>query len=134
MNFYNLLVNKFINDRLEKYKIYNNLELYISFVSPAKIRSLKNELFGLDIVTDVISVPIDTDDVDKNIPAVFGEIFICAETAARQAKEYLHSFQDEIALLIVHGLLHLIGYDDETEEQQKIMRREEKAALVSITN
>lgn len=132
ISFYNFVVEKFIDDRLKKYKKYKNLELYISFVSSKKIRNLKNELFGLNVITDVISVPIDTDDIDKNIPTIFGEIFICPEQAAKQAKEYKNWFKNEIALLVVHGLLHLVGYDDETEKEQSIMRREERKILRSL--
>jgi probable rRNA maturation factor len=127
--YYNFVVQKFIDSRLKKYKNYQDLELYISFVSPQKIKKLKNELFNLNIITDVISVPIDTEDIDRNLPTIFGEIFICPEQANRQAKKYQNDFKSEISLLIIHGFLHLIGYDDQTEAERKIMRREEKKSL-----
>jgi probable rRNA maturation factor len=63
------------------------------------------------------------------LPTIFGEIFICPEQANRQAKKYQNDFKSEISLLIIHGFLHLIGYDDQTEAERKIMRREEKKSL-----
>ncbi|MDR0676007.1 MAG: rRNA maturation RNase YbeY, partial [Elusimicrobiota bacterium] len=65
----------------------------------------------------------------NNIPVLVGDIFICPEQADRQAKNFGNSFDKEIALLLIHGLLHLIGFDDITLQDQKIMRSAEKEML-----
>ena len=82
----------------------------IAFVSDKKIRDLNRQFRGIDKATDVLSFPADGPD-ELNL----GDIAISTETAAAQAKENGLSFDDEIAQLILHGLLHLCGYDHETD-------------------
>ena len=114
-----------------------NILIYINFVSLEKIKSLKNQLFNLNITTDVISIPIDSDFYknEKNIfekEIIFGEIFICPEKAFKQCKKFNNLFSDEIKLLLTHGLLHLIGFDDIYENDRNIMRQEEQNFLSFI--
>ena len=82
----------------------------IAFVSDKRIRELNRQFRGIDKATDVLSFPADGPD-ESNL----GDIAISTETAATQAKENGLSFDDEIAQLILHGLLHLNGYDHETD-------------------
>ena len=82
----------------------------IAFVSDKRIRELNRQFRGMDKATDVLSFPADGPD-ELNL----GDIAISTETAAAQAKENGLSFYDEIAQLILHGLLHLSGYDHETD-------------------
>ncbi len=67
----------------------------------------------------------------REVPAL-GDIVISLERAKAQAEEYGHSLQREIAFLTVHGLLHLLGYDHETEEPERVMRAKEEAILASL--
>ena len=80
----------------------------IAFVSDQSIRKLNQQFRGTDKATDVLSFPADE-------PNNLGDIAVSVETAARQAKENGLSFDNEIAQLILHGLLHLSGYDHETD-------------------
>ena len=82
----------------------------IAFVSDKNIRQLNRQFRDVDKATDVLSFP--ADDTDK---ANLGDIAISVETAARQAKENGLTFDEEVAQLILHGLLHLCGYDHETD-------------------
>ena len=82
----------------------------IAFVSDKRIRELNRQFRGIDRATDVLSFPADEPD-ESNL----GDIAISVETAAAQAKENGLSFDDEIAQLILHGLLHLSGYDHEAD-------------------
>ena len=82
----------------------------IAFVSDKRIRELNRQFRGIDKATDVLSFPADGPD-ELNL----GDIAIATETAATQARENGLSFDDEIAQLILHGLLHLSGYDHETD-------------------
>ncbi len=80
----------------------------IAFVSDKSIRKLNQKFRGVDKATDVLSFPA----VEANN---LGDVAVSVETAARQAKENRLSFDNEIAQLILHGLLHLSGYDHETD-------------------
>lgn len=82
----------------------------IAFVSDKAIRQLNRQFRGVDKATDVLSFP--ADDEDK---LNLGDIAISVETAARQAKENGLKFDEEVAQLILHGLLHLSGYDHEID-------------------
>jgi probable rRNA maturation factor len=80
----------------------------IAFVSDKRIRELNRQFRGVDKATDVLSFPEDD-------PDSLGDVAISVETAERQAKDNGLSFDNEIAQLILHGLLHLSGYDHETD-------------------
>jgi probable rRNA maturation factor len=82
----------------------------IAFVSDNRIRELNRQFRDVDKATDVLSFPSGGPDELE-----LGDIAISVETAAAQAKESGLSFDDEIAQLILHGLLHLSGYDHETD-------------------
>jgi probable rRNA maturation factor len=80
----------------------------IAFVSDKKIRELNRQFRGIDKATDVLSFPSDG-------PDELGDVAVSVDTAAAQAKENGLKFDEEIAQLILHGLLHLSGYDHETD-------------------
>jgi probable rRNA maturation factor len=80
----------------------------IAFVSDKRIRELNLQFRGIDKATDVLSFPAEE---ELNL----GDVAVSVETAAAQAKENGLSFDNEIAQLILHGLLHLSGYDHETD-------------------
>ena len=82
----------------------------IAFVSDNAIRQLNRQFRGVDKATDVLSFPAG-DENGSNL----GDIAISVETAAVQAKENGLTFEEEVAQLILHGLLHLSGYDHETD-------------------
>jgi probable rRNA maturation factor len=82
----------------------------IAFVSDKAIRQLNRQFRGVDKATDVLSFPAGDSD-KRNL----GDIAISVDTAARQAKENGLTFDEEVAQLILHGLLHLSGYDHETD-------------------
>jgi len=87
----------------------------VAFVSPKKIRSLNKQYRAKDAVTDVLSFEMEP------ASGQMGELIICYNQAKKQAKEQKHSLKDEVAFLIVHGLLHLYGMDHEKEAQAKKM-------------
>jgi len=80
----------------------------IAFVSDRTIRQLNQQFRGVDKATDVLSFPAEDE-------ANLGDIAISVDTAAAQAKETGLTFDEEVAQLILHGLLHLSGYDHETD-------------------
>lgn len=87
----------------------------VAFVSDARMKEL-NELFrGEDSTTDVLSFPHEADEFETHEEHFLGDIVISAEQAAKQADENGLSLELEIKQLILHGLLHLCGYDHETD-------------------
>ncbi|MDY0345132.1 MAG: rRNA maturation RNase YbeY [Bacilli bacterium] len=98
----------------------------VNIVSDAEIQAINKAYRGKDVPTDIISFAfldhIETEITIKgDVPRLLGEIMISYETAKRQAKAYAHSLQREMKFLFTHGILHLLGYNHETEEQEKIM-------------
>lgn len=103
-------------------------DLEITFVTAEEIRELNRDTRNVDAVTDVLSfpalkvkLPFSPDDYQPSDlnpetgAVILGEIAICTERAREQAEEYGHSLTREIAFLTVHGTLHILGYDHETE-------------------
>lgn len=88
----------------------NDSTATIAFVSDKAIRQLNRQFRNVDKATDVLSFP--AEDIDK---LNLGDIAISVDTAARQAKENGLTFDEEVAQLILHGLLHLCGFDHETD-------------------
>lgn len=87
-------------------------ELSVVLCSDAHIRKLNAQWRGKDVATDVLSFP--QDDPDR---VVLGDIVISVDTAARQAAERHLELRDELRILLVHGVLHLLGYDHEGEKE-----------------
>ena len=95
-------------------------ELSITFVDDKKMKEMNKKYTNRDDVTDVLSFGFD------DTPELMGDIYISIPQAERQKEEDLLS---ELKLLTIHGILHLAGYDDKTEEQIKVMREKEKYYL-----
>lgn len=87
----------------------------IALVSDRSIRDLNRRFRGQDRVTDVLSFPTQAERFETDLWAHLGEVIISTERAAAQAKRHGLSFSAEVRQLILHGLLHLCGYDHETD-------------------
>ncbi|MCC6444851.1 MAG: rRNA maturation RNase YbeY [Armatimonadetes bacterium] len=102
-------------------------EVSLLFTDDPGIRLLNREWRGLDQPTDVLSFPQETKPSVPGRPTLLGDIVISAETAWRQAEAAGWSLEDEIDHLTVHGMLHLLGYDDEAEAGAEEMEARERA-------
>jgi probable rRNA maturation factor len=98
-------------------------------VDDAEIQRLNREWRGLDKATDVLSWPQEDDGAASGPEDVLGDVVISLDTAARQAAAREWGLADETALLLVHGILHLLGYEDETEAGAEMMRQMETRIL-----
>jgi probable rRNA maturation factor len=87
----------------------------IVLVSDRNIRDLNSRFRRKDRVTDVLSFPTQAERFETDLWAHLGEVVISAERAVEQAKQHGLSFSAEVRQLILHGLLHLCGYDHETD-------------------
>lgn len=108
-------------DEISKYLSSRDIELILC--DDNFIRNINLEHRGKDSTTDVLSFPIDGDRINEPI----GTIIISTDTAQKQAMEWGHTVSDELALLFIHGVLHLQGYDHEQDDGE--MRREEMATI-----
>lgn len=98
------------------------------------IQALNLMYRDLDQPTDVLSFPLDQDGMPTlpDVPTLLGDIVLSVERARDQADEYGHSFERELAFLVVHGVLHLLGYDHEEEDERRAMRSREETILFDL--
>ena len=87
----------------------------VAFVSDRAMRELNRRWRGKQGTTDVLSFPSGQEEFEKDEGESLGDVVISVEQAARQAAEHGLDFEGEVAQLILHGLLHLCGYDHETD-------------------
>lgn len=138
----NLEYEKLINiviDRCFQVEKLEKLNLYISITltTPSEIRKINNEFRNIDKETDVLSFPMfEKNEIDSivesgknDIPETIGDIIISVDRVEEQAKEYGHSFERELAYMVVHGFYHLMGYDHMVEEDKVVMRAKEENVL-----
>lgn len=99
-------------------------EVDISFISDKEMRAMHLEFFDDPSPTDCISFPIDCDEAlgYKHL----GEVIVCPEVACRYSSKKKLVYLDELVLYIIHGLLHLCGYDDLDPQPRKVMRKRER--------
>src|SRR4051794_14190705 len=122
---------------LEREGITGDVVLTVTFVDDAEMRAINAEHRGVDRPTDVLSFSL-VDDPDPSFvlpagePRELGDIVISYPRAVAQAEEYGHSVGREVAYLTVHGLLHILGYDHEADDERAAMREREEAALLTV--
>jgi probable rRNA maturation factor len=115
--------------RLQGYR--NPPDVSVALVDDSYIRMLNKEYRGVDQPTDVLAFPMDPNEFSHGEPAL-GDIVISVERARDQARQFKHPLRREVAFLAVHGLLHLLGYEDETEAGASAMWSKQKELLEKI--
>ena len=124
-------LDEYIKYLINKLKIEGAI-FNIIFVSDDEIRRLNCNYRNVDKITDVISFALeDSDNLKEPGVRVLGDVYIAVNVAYEQAKLYNHSRIREICFLATHGLLHLLGYDHVTEDDEKIMFEKQKELLES---
>jgi len=107
-------------------------ELSVLFVNSRRMRTLNTRYRGVPKDTDVLSFPL-RDEGPHYGPVMLGDIVISVPKALQQAKEFEVPFYDELLRLLVHGLLHLVGYDHEINSyQKKKMEKKEQELLNAL--
>ena len=123
-------------------------ELSVLFVDEAVMTDLNRRFHGKDGPTDVLAFPIDEDPVEggrspdsggtgpgysatepTDMPVLLGDVVICPAVAAANAPEHAGSYDDEVALLLVHGILHLLGMDHLDDDEAEEMEARERELL-----
>lgn len=106
-------------------------EASILLVEAPEMQALNREHRGKDEVTDVLAFPIDEDDaLPPGMPRLLGDVVVCLEEARLQAEELGETPGRALLVLVTHGLLHLVGYDHETDDGE--MRAREDAVLEGL--
>lgn len=126
------LVEEAVGKCISKYAPDGAYEVSVLITNDDGIRKLNLRYRGKDTHTDVLSFPLDEDDEhdeDPEMVNLLGDIVISLETAERQAEEYGHTTEREVAYLSVHGALHLLGYDHEDDKDKAEMRLAEEDVL-----
>ena len=141
---YEDIINRMVVASLDFEKCPYEAEVSVTIVDDEEIRKINNEYRGIDKSTDVLSFPFnefaipgDFDDIEDSIDAfnpetgelLLGDIILSTEHIVEQAKEYGHSETRELAFLVVHSMLHLMGYDHMVEEDRVIMEDRQRKIL-----
>ena len=134
---------------LDAQGVRGDVEVSLLFVDEATIAELNERFLGKDSPTDVLAFPIDEEPEEggrspdeggtgpgggvaagvADLPVLLGDVVVCPAVAEGNAKEHGVSFEDEIALLVVHGLLHLLGMDHMIDVQAELMENRERELL-----
>ncbi len=133
-------LQKVMEKALMSENVPSNIEISLVITGQAKMQELNREYRGQDQPTDVLSFALSESSKDE--PAAFigppdgllhlGEIIISYPQALIQAQEHDHTIKKELALLIVHGVLHILGYDHEKPEMEPLMLAREKEILTAL--
>ncbi|MBW2638163.1 MAG: rRNA maturation RNase YbeY [Deltaproteobacteria bacterium] len=108
-------------------------EVSILIVDDEGIQNINRDYLGRDRPTNVISFSMSEGEFGDVNPSILGDIIISAETAGRDAKNHTIPFDDEIDFLLIHGTLHLLGYDHETTDSDaEAMKEKEKELFFSL--
>jgi len=112
-----------IEQALKTLGIEDDVEVSCVLVNDERIHEINREYRHIDRSTDVISFAMEDNDqfYVEGMPRTLGDIFISVDHAKKQAEEYGHSLRREMCFLFTHGILHLLGYDHMTDEQEKEM-------------
>jgi probable rRNA maturation factor len=128
--------------------VRGHAELSVLFVDEDDIALLNEQFLGKAAPTDVLAFPIDATEVDVvsmpamsrtgpdrspvdpgDLPVLLGDVVLCPAVAARQAPDHAGTLDDELALLVVHGVLHVLGHDHAEPQQAERMRERERELL-----
>ena len=140
---YESTIKQVVNECFKKEKLdKTNLYISVTLTNPEEIEKLNRQYRNIDRPTDVLSFPMfEKDELDNFIKTdlknndvneerdILGDIVISIPRVYEQAEEYGHSFERELAYMVVHGFYHLMGYDHIEEDDKKVMRDKEEEVL-----
>ena len=140
-NDYDKVIKEVIEECFKKEELINS-KLFVNIIltTPEQIRILNAKYRKIDQETDVLSFPMfEKEEIDKKIENqdfkyedILGDMVISIPRVEKQAREYGHSFERELAYMIVHSFYHLMGYDHIKEEDKVIMRSKEEVILNNL--
>lgn len=134
---YKELIGKVLKKCFEEENLEGkNLYVNVVLTDSNNIKKINKEHRGIDEITDVLSFPMYEKSELENIKLenedILGDMVVSVEKVQEQAKEYGHSFERELAYMIVHSFYHLLGYDHMNEADKKEMRQKEEFILEKL--
>ena len=134
------LIKEVVSRVLEEEKVLPEVDVYITLTNNEEIHKINKEYRDVDRPTDVLSFPMYErdeiaglkNDTDDEIEKILGDIIVSIEKVREQAEEYGHSFERELAYLVTHGMLRLLGYDHMIEEEKAVMRKRQEEILETL--
>lgn len=129
-------ISKIKNDTKKILEILrlNNSELSILFVDYNRIQKLNKQYRKMDSITDVLSFPQNEGILNNLNINILGDVVICYPQAIKQAPDSENTSYEEIIVLIIHSILHLIGYDHITDKEDLIMKTKEIDIFMKLFN
>ena len=131
-----MLIRETVLETLAYEGMENDTEVSVTFVDDNGIKELNNKFRKKDAPTDVLSFPLFDYEGDSDEPLFdelsnnLGDIVISLERAMAQANEFGHSFEREVAFLVAHSMLHLLGYDHETSDEDDADMRKRQSDIM----
>lgn len=129
-----MLIRRCCNAALKMEQFQGSVEVSVTMVDNSYIQSLNKQYRNKDVPTDVLSFPMVKDgkyEIDPDTNAqILGDIVISMEKVLEQSERYGHSFRREVAYLVAHGMLHLLGYDHENGGLEKRRMREKEDQIL----
>ena len=130
--FYNhekLKVSIAVDEFSKKFNISKNFYFTVHSVNEDESRKINKKTFNKNFPTDVLSFPLynnidSINNLDKNMSEDMGDMFVCRNVIKKNAKIYNKDFSEELQYIVIHGLLHLIGYSHKKNDQLKIYESE----------
>ncbi len=121
-----IVIHKLVNELQGLLKFEIN-SLLINFLSEEKIREINSKYLKHDYTTDII-----TFNYSEKIINLDAELYICPAVAKKNAKIFGETFKSEIHRLVIHGILHLLGFDDKQKRDRIVMKKEEDRIVEQI--
>ncbi|MDI6816079.1 MAG: rRNA maturation RNase YbeY [Actinomycetota bacterium] len=116
-------------------RVEEDAELSIALVGEETMLDLNASYRGKDYPTDVLSFEAGGDmPTAGNLPRLLGDVVICPAVAEKQAIEFDQTLNQELSLLLVHGILHLLGYNHDSDEDAELMEARERLLLTSFSD
>lgn len=134
---YETIINKVLQECFKQEKLENkNLYVNVVLTDSKNIKIINKEHRGIDSKTDVLSFPMyekeELNNINLENEDILGDMVISIEKVHEQAEEYGHSFERELAYMVVHSFYHLLGYDHIKEEDKQEMRLKEEFILKKL--
>lgn len=124
------LLRRYFADLARSLDLGTSAAASVTFLGPKRIASLKQEHFGMNVETDCIAFGVDMGDM-PGAPRYLGDMFFCPQVIRKNAEELGRDFETEALFVFAHGVLHLLGWDDESPRKRTRMWKKQEELLAA---